>query len=333
MRNSILITFLLISNICAAQNDYEYLPDYKGNWKPATTFEERFTPFKLTGDEKKTMLLKAANAVQMIKNFPSFDPPKGMQMEAITGMRYVQDFEKAQLKSTTPLPLELRIEMGDYIKYQGKIKVFPDKETYANISIFYNDPEAMLTDYALFSEHLYDQQGNQYYSEPSVLKTFDNAVIYNNYKMLFLQPGKKLWLQVTAKQYLETLIYHYSKLVKEGHTDNQMLVDNIQKELKNLQSEDQNKPAYFASQFGENLSNLSLSKGEGNSAIVKLNPDYFDKSKQRTAIQLLVVKVGFHSYIYDEPILKIDERNSNNQVQLYDFFAHFDFKRFQGLLD
>ena len=112
-----------------------------------------------------------------------------------------------------------------------------------------------------------------------------------------------------------------------------MLYDAVKKELADLGKEDQAKPAYFNSQFESNLSQLSLLKTENSTAIVRFNPGYFNPSKPRTAIQLLVVKLGFASYDYNEPILEVSNRYSNNQVQLYNFFSKFDFSKFRSLFD
>ena len=158
MRNiSILLTLPMMLSItyCKAQQDYEYLPGYVGNWKSNSVLEERFVPYKLTAEEKKSVLIKTAAATEMIKKFPGFDPPKGMEMAAISRMEYLLDEEKARRKPSTPLPIELRIEMADYIKYQGKIKVFPDPETYANITLFFNSTTEVFNGYQLFSERLY----------------------------------------------------------------------------------------------------------------------------------------------------------------------------------
>ncbi len=327
------LPMIAIAIRCEAQRDYDYLPDYVGNWKTNSVMEERLTPFKLAPGERKLLLQKADTASLMIKNFAGFNPPKGMQMAAITRMAYLTDDEKAAMKPSTPLPLELRIEMADYIKYQGKIKVFPDPETFANITLFFNSTTELFNGYQLFSERLFDKHGDQLYTEPAVSKTFDNAVVYGNGIMLFAQPGKQLWIPVTAKEYLEALMDHYDKLIKDGHTDNKMLYDAAKKELDDLPQEDRAKAAYFNSQFEDNLSQLSLIKTPGTTAIVRFNPAYFNPSKPRTAVQLLVIKLGFFAYVYDEPILQISDRYSNNQVQLYNFFSHFDFSVFRRLFD
>ncbi len=77
--------------------------------------------------------------------------------------------------------------------------------------------------------------------------TFSIAVQYWKVwsTIVYSKPGKPLWLPVTAKQFLDASLFHYNKSIQEGHTDQQMVVDNIQKELKELLPEDYNKPAYY----------------------------------------------------------------------------------------
>lgn len=332
---SLLLVFplLLTTTFCTAQRDYEYLPNHAGNWKGSITIDERFTPFKITPDEKSVLLQKATTALALIKSFSDFVPPKGMEMSAYNGMRYLMDHEIIAWKKNTPLPLYLEVLMGDYIKYQGKILVFPDKETYTRISLFFNSPDKAFKGYELFSERLFDKQGIEYYFEPTVYKTFENCVIYNNFEMIFTRPGKQLWIPVTAAQYLDAMMDHFDKLVKNGYADNKLIYDDVKKERDSLSLEDLNKPAFFNNHFEKNLSQLSFEKTINSTAIVRYNPDYYDRSKPRTAIQLLVLELGFHSYIYDEPILEISLRNGNNEVQLYNFFSHFDFSQFQNLFD
>lgn len=328
----LILLSLFTSQFCSAQNEVKYLPEHKGNWKNSVVINESFTPYKISAEEKKILLQQAGDATQLVKNFPGFITPMGMEMSASVRLIHMEDEEKAKLKSTTPLPLELSISLADYFNENGKIRVSSNTGLHSYINLFFNNPGSALNKYELFYGGLYDLSGQQLYFEPVVFKTYENAIVYSNHRMLFLQPGKKLWVAVTAKQYLEAQLFHNEQKIKSGSTDLQMVYNDIKKELKDLPPEDQNKPAYYNSEFTGKLSQLSLEKTPGTTAIVKLNPAYFDVSKPRTAFQLLVIELGFAAYDYTEPILKNDERYGNNQVQLYNFFSKFDFSRFQTLL-
>jgi|GEM_PF-4944708 len=327
MKIPVILFFVVAFTPCVAQ-DYQLLPTQPGTWQNKT-YEERLTPYKLSTDEKRILLDKTQKLSGLLKTYPEFIQPKGWEIIATTELRYLSD--PSEYKPASPLPLNLTVMLAEYYRRNGKIGYAQIDEPHHELQFTFNDPEHAFSGCSLSYEKLMDAEGNEIMMEPVAVTTFGGVTLYSNFRLLITRPGRKLWVPVTGKQYFEASLQALSGKVKAGDPGAVMTYDMIKKEMESWSAADLSKPAYI-NNTGETISGFTPEKSEYTMALVKLNPEYFDKSKPRSALQLLSISTTLN-HDFREPIEQGDSRFNDNDMRIYAFLNSFDFRKLQVLVE
>jgi len=321
-------TFFVLVLTPALAQDYQLLPAQPGTWQNKT-YEERLTPYKLSADEKKVLLDKTQKLCGLLKTYPEFIQPKGWEIIATTELRYLSD--PSEYKPQSPLPLNLTLMLAEYYRRNGKVGYSQIDEPHHEFQFTFNDPEHAFSGCSLFYEKLMDADGSEIMLEPVPVTTFGGVTLYSNSRLLITRPGKKLWIPVTGKQYFEASLRALDDKIRAGDSGAGITRDMIKKEMESWSAADLGKPAYV-NNTGETISGFTPEKSEFTMALVKLNPEYFDRSKPRSATQLLSISTTLN-HDFREPIENGDPRFNDNDMRVYEFLKSFDFRKLQALIE
>jgi hypothetical protein len=131
------------------------------------------------------------------------------------------------------------------------------------------------------------------------------------------------WLPVTIKEAFTALI---EKCKTYNQTTRDFLLGNIENEYAAIPEQNRNNPAYYIS---ESFSHISTNSG--NAQIVRANPEYWDKSLPKSAIQFIY----FRSVPNKDYLRKLKEeylQNNSISYNLARFEESFDIKDIRALV-
>lgn len=97
-------------------------------------------------------------------------------------------------------------------------------------------------------------------------------------------------------------------------------IEKIKEEMSAFTPEELNSPAYSGGRIGCCPENIEHSGG-----FVKLNPEYFDKSKPRTAIQIIILEVPSIAEDQATELYHTDEFSSFQAIRLAEILRSFKY--------
>jgi len=317
---------LLLSLLSHGQETMKFLKDYQGKavytyTKPIADYLQNYTP-----GEELVVKTKLEAISQYLQSYPLIHSPKGNEI-LITSMLSENLSKEKWLKS---LRMEMNIALSPWYMKNGKPAC--DCSLYkVGFDLKLNHPEMAFNGRSSAAgDNVCDANGLTIYFEPQEIGEQDGCKIYDN-SIILITNGKPLWVPVSVKEYDEALIRRYEK-EKESQPEVAILLDiylkKIREEMAAFSAEELNKPAYQSDKMGG-----SPVKIEGSQLLVKLNTAYFDSSKPRTAVQLIVLQCGNIGLQESGEFYFADEDSSYPTIKLAELLKTLRLSEFKKLLD
>ncbi|MBN1534157.1 MAG: hypothetical protein JXA20_15910 [Spirochaetes bacterium] len=285
MKTSIPLYLLLFSLLCSAPIFAQsgHLKDHPGKTTHQYSslprghdYAQRYTP-----QEEAVVKQKTEAVAKYLQSLRPFSNLRGFEITLTT---YIGTREKL-MEWNDRLYWDLNVLVYPWSMYNGKA-IYTCSECARGFSLRFNRLDMVFSGYTMESE-VYDTEGVRMNLEPVEIGVQDGCRVYQN-GIVVISNGRPLWVPVTVKEYNEALIRRHAELKKEGHTDEltyTFFTKRIREEMASYGQKELNGPAYQGDKLGACPYRL-----EGARAIVKLNRNYFDMRKPRTAVQLIILE-------------------------------------------
>jgi hypothetical protein len=322
--------FLIILSpvVVFSQETMKELPDYVGHtvykyekYAEGYEFAQKFTP-----QEESLAKAKMESVSQYLQSYPLISAPKGV--DVIITSKFSDNLTTENWFKS--LQTEMTVILSPWYIKNGK----PANDCslcQVGFSLQFNHPEMAF--YGLSSAGgggVSDENGLVMYPEPEVIGEQNGCKLFDN-RIVLITNGKPLWVPVTVKEYDEALIRKFEMESKEGTNEAfalKGLLKMVKDEMASFTSGELNQPAYQSDKMGG-----SPNKLEGSKAIVKLNIHYFDISKPKTAVQLIVLECGNITASESGDYYFTNEDSSMPDIKLAELLKSFRYGEFKKLLD
>ncbi|HTY09320.1 MAG TPA: hypothetical protein VMF29_09170 [Candidatus Edwardsbacteria bacterium] len=311
-----------------ADESEQYLFDHVGNWTFTLNPKGHIGPgsYAMTAAEQAQYAAKLERLAAIVHDAPTLDPPRGIDA-AVTGSVGVPYDENGECRPpyrTQRVVSELRLVLKYYYMDQGKAAVHPYP---ANMDVDFNNtlPPIMGCEQG----DLKDDRGRTVYRMPAELRKVGGYPLYRNLVMLITLPGRPFWLPVSREQYLRALM---TRAAADGEGTYKMLLDLYRKELDALTTGQRRSQAYIGA--GIKPSGLCEPGDEDASPVVTINPDYFDPTLPRTAVQLITIRwyTASNAVDFTAPVRPQDGDNPA-EVRISELLEALDYRKIAALLD
>ncbi|BDX38093.1 hypothetical protein CYCD_14480 [Tenuifilaceae bacterium CYCD] len=320
--------FVLISIIpieIFSQEKEKFLKDHEGHTTYSYNSEKLLLDYaiKVTPQEEVTIKKKLENFSQHLQSYNSLKNPTGFEVHLIGSIGLEPEF----LKWSKFLHYELSVITYPWVNYQGKA-IWNCSECGAYFNFLFNRPDKALMGYTIGD--VFDKDGMLINTEPIEIGEQNGCKLYSN-GIAVISNGKPLWLPVTVMEYIEALLRRSKKQLEKGELDQtlyKIFVDKINEEKSTYTEAELNSPAYE----GDKMCGCPY-RLEGARAFVKLNKDYFDKTKPSTAIQLIIVEADCIQQMDDGELYYKSEDSSPQNIKMVEMLKEFNYADFKKFLE
>ncbi|HEX3044420.1 MAG TPA: hypothetical protein VHY08_06675 [Bacillota bacterium] len=287
--------------------------------------------YQLTKTENDYCRGKMAQLIEIFKNNPALKSPQGFNVYAATRYTPPDDWygqHKVPYKNWR-VRMEFEAILPGLFRDQGKAQ---QTEGGPGFQVTFNEPGTLITNWELQYQGLWDEQDREIFLEPSSEHQVGGVTVYERGNTVIIaKSGRPLWVPVTQEQYLKAQYKHYQRIKNEGKDDPSMVLDFINERLNAMSPAERRQTAYYSS-GAEDPSGLVSPDYEGAFKLVTFNPEYYDRSLPRTAVQLIVIGYGGDFTNYEETHVKGFEEAGTIKT-LYDLEQSLDYQAVKKLLD
>lgn len=323
MNLKLIFALMVVATGLSTKAQTVYLSDHEGHTVYEYNEERSKSDYalKVTAQEEATIKKKLENFAKYLKSYSSSNNPKGFEVIHRGEIGQTQEF----LHWSKNIHFELSVIIFPWANYDGKI-MWHCAECSAYFSILFNRPDRALMGYTIGD--MFDKDGMLINTEPIEVGEQNGCKLYSN-GIAIIANGNPLWVPITVKEYIEALLRRSKKQLEKGELDQtlyKMFVDKINEEKATYTEEELNSPAYEGNKMCGCPYRL-----EGARAFVKMNKDYFDKTKPNTAIQLIIVDANCIQQMDDGELYFKNEYSSPEDIKAVEMLKEFnyaDFKRF-----
>jgi hypothetical protein len=302
-QNYLLILFLSVSMLSFSQ-ETDDLSFYHGKWvvtdynNSNEWFAERF--YKMNATELAKYHATTEKLLAYLERQPVAQNPVGVTLEVKSRTAYNHyDHEQYPVKPTERVKAEVFIPFCGLYRKNGKVEAACDEVPH--IDVITND-EREVFESGMNYDQLDDKQAvNQYkemfYLPGKLLDLGSGVFLYNWYyknRLVVSRSDRPLWLPVTNREYIERMMVYSAASFKEGKST-QMLMDMLKAEIASIPAEIMGLPCYVDRNAGLLLTEIVITGEISEFPVYKLNPDYFDKTLPRTAVQLITMTIEGHA--------------------------------------
>ena len=293
MKNNLITIFiLLIPLFTVAQKPSEFLPDKPGKWTYSSNI-------KRPGAEVLVFNKNLAVLAEWFhQNVPMLTNPKGFDLLAASFGIWDDDYKRnaCNYGMRSEMNFDFQLFLSDLAR-GGKWVVEPP-----HYSFYINNTEGghgTNPNYKYFSEQEYDPRGDKKYSTSQQKAINDVVTKMNGVFSVFplkedIAPGVKLfgggnlivfnpqrpdfWLPVTMREMVDMYLEYYT-LQKDEFT-----LPYLRKEIEGISEEEMNAAAFSGN---DNRDILRFNGNAENLQIMRFNPEYWDRTLPKSAIQFL----------------------------------------------
>lgn len=288
--------------------------------------------YALTKAENDYCRGKMMQLIGILKNNPGLSSPKGFNIRSYS--RYIAPDEWYGQHKPPYKDLRIRMEFWASLPalYHEQGKLWEQHEP-PYFMITFNEPFTFITYWELQYQGLWDEQGREIFLQPYSGRNLGGITVYEQgHTVIIAKRAKPLWIPVSQEQYLKAQLKHYQqKKITEPNGDVSMVINFIKERLNALSPSERKQIAYYTS-GADDPTGLTSADDPGAFMLVTINPDYYDRSLSRTAIQLIVIKYGYNTINYDEAD-SMDFENFGTNKTLYDLERTLDYQAVTRLLD
>lgn len=325
----------MVSTMLLAQ-ETKYLPEHKGKWiytnenTSGEWFDEKF--YKMDAGEILQYHKTTERLMKYFSGQPISQNPIGVDLKSHARTMYNHyDHERYPVIASERIKAKLLIQFCPLLELQGKTESFCDEVPYLDVITNYPratyEPGMNIT--LLNNLDVCNKMLEMFYLPDTLMNLGNGVILYKWYyenRAVIAGNKRPYWIPVTTKEYIERTLNYYNESIKEGNTEQQMVLDALKKEIALVLPGQMNRPVYISNDMPDRPLLGICDKGEpGAKALCKFNPDYFDNTVAKTNVQLITITIPGHTDHADDP--DISSKN------VWDFIKGLDGKELLGLLD
>lgn len=324
----ILVFLTVIYSIYAQKLNYN--PGYTGNitqnFNPVVSLQA-YTP-SLSTREEVMLKLRSESFVSGLRKNPALSPPTGIEVRFESNLPLPQEDQDwlPLVRMTTCMKVYPWFETEDQTDYQCE-------ECARKVYFHFNQPEKIFHGLRLDPEYtLRDSLGNTLYPEPRKTGRQNDCPVYANGVVLLGNSSEPLWLPVSVQEYNESLIRLIRfKMVKtpENQTELNTEIAKINDEMAQMSPQQLGSPAWKGEKHGA----WYAENGETSFRIVRLNPAWFNHSKPRLSMQLLVIQSNLISGNSDNTLYIKDSDYPYESEKAIEILQKMDFSALRKMLN
>lgn len=329
MKNIMLSCLLILLTFnfypATAQEDGANLTNYLGhyNYKYVKYDAGYDNSQKYTIQEESVIKVKLESISNYLLSYESVKNLKGVEIIANSLISEKPTF----IEPLNSVKSELRFLVYPWFLSNGKPE-YKCIECNVDFTISINRLDLILSGYTIGD--VFDKDGIPINLEPVEIGKQDGCTIYENGTVV-VSNGNPLWVPITVSEYDEALINKCKKLAEEKPEEaefNRLAINMLNSEIASFSSEELDSPAYQGDKMGGCPYKL-----EGARAIVKLNKDYFDNKKPRTAPQLIIIESGCIQLREDNDYYFKDENSTIQHLKLVEILRNLKYSEFKRFLE
>lgn len=328
MRIIYIILFCSFFSFAMAQNDDGDLKDYAGHatytyssYDAGYDYRQSYTPA-----EETILKGKLESMANHLKSNLLITKPKGVEIK-MDGMIS----EKAPLSEwNNRLKTQITLLVYPWFMKNGKPE-YKCIECEVGFMILINRTDMAFNGISISGgADVLDADGIVMNVEPDFYGEQDGCKVYGN-GIIVIAKNEPVWIPVTVKVYDEALIRKYEKLNKEYPSEslgNNFLIGKIKDEMASFSEQELNSPAYIGDKIGGCPYKLDNAK-----AIVKMNPQYFDKNKPRTATELIIISSFYISPQDNTDFYPTTEYSTYQAIKLTEILKSLNYSELRRFFD
>lgn len=287
MKKIWIILLFSLAALNAQSQKRTYIPGYTGSVQYSMNPVVSLTAYKptLTTREETLLRLKMESVHRALKSNPELAPPMGAEVLMMTSLPEPQEDQDwlSLVRITLGMSIYPWFEQNDLTDYHCESCV-------KNINLYFNQPEKIYLRTGLDTlGALKDTNGFMMFPEPRKIGEQNDCPVYDNGIVIIARSGNPLWEAVTVNEYNQALMRYLEfqalknpKLSIEINTK----IAKINDEMATLSEKQKKSPAWIGNKYGA----WHESTGPDSRPLVRLNPDYFDNTKVRLSVQLIVLE-------------------------------------------
>jgi len=321
------ITFVLtigtvfLSVALAQRSDSYQFADRDGVWTVKTS-DQSMTAIRLLPAQRQVVVQKRDAIFDVIRASKVLNPLKGNDIDVEKSVEARAD-DEGHPPTTGPVVMKVQLMFRRFLKDEKTGQVIHALVGMTPLNFVTNDLAAIAW---WGPNRLYggmsDERGHPLFLDPLVSTTVAGRTSYRMLdcgEVVVLTNGRPLWLPLTQEQFLRAMV-NYGRLARareiedarggghpppsEDESFAMKWLHGFEKELAALTPGERQQPAYWSDPPRDQPLHSGLTKREtyGARLVVMANPDYFDPSLPRTAVQLIACEFEFlGTHDADEP--------------------------------
>ena len=307
--NSLKVLFITLLSVSLSlqtfSQDKSDLSTYPGKWiytnnnLSAEWFGERY--YKMTATE----LLKYHSTTEKLVNYlhqqPVAQNPLGVVLNVQSRAAYNHyDHALKPVQPTERVKAEIYIPFCYFYEKNGKVDYSCIEVS--NINLRTNDLTTAFESIGNNSVILNSQALKDYHDlfilPKKLLDLGSGVFLYDGYYTNFIivaSHERPLWSPITVREYTSKLMAYMIASYKEADKFQQEVLDAFKKEIADIPAEWMSQPAYTNGNATRPLTGICSMEEDSTSALYKINPNYFNPSLPRTAVQLITISIEGHA--------------------------------------
>jgi hypothetical protein len=330
-----LLALFLIGGAALLAQDIRWLPDFEGKASMLVTkaTKESMVDLGLSPSDTDAYNQELRRLADLLLSQPALKAPRGVELKC-----WLQIGSVGDLGRKDPVPSVGFVQFYPYL--QGTVKPTIPKECSVEMYIQVNDPKICLV---LGAGDYRDSQGRRIFREPRKVGEFQGFPVYSRsaviFDMLILTRSRRpIWKPLTREEFIRGEIRRMGKELATMGLAVQSSTDPLRRQMEKhnaalaaMSAAERQAQARFLQDFkglGPDLAPIGSSDGI---PLVVANPDWFDPSLPRWAIQLIVV--GFeYGPRFDPENPKFDKDIGVAPLRLLETRQTTDWKAISSLL-
>jgi hypothetical protein len=289
MKLSTFAILLLLFSVCKlTAQDPSAIPDKPGTWTYGYLNDENTKmysqQFGMTPAEVATFRQKLDNIVEVLHRNPVMANPKGVDPAVESRPLYPHGF-KDHVQNYGYIG-EINFRLCTW--YNSKGKIYKQTIEPPRVSLYIN--QIMMLKNSAFNVGTEDPAAAKAEAlvneicKPEKIRELGPGVTLYDDAIVVAGPGKSLYLPCSVEEAYKRLLAYYELAAKKEPVFSVML-DGIRQEKAGLTADQLKSPAYFGGMFS------GITPLPNDAPLFLFNNNFFDRSKPKTAVQLIVFPI------------------------------------------
>jgi len=287
----------------ATEGERYCFPGHLGGWKQSAQAASDGRFYGLTLAQSRLYLARMDSVRAILRAAPVLNPPMGMRASAWTDFCCTSQCQLAKTCGTRPPYGRIWLNFNYFIASKPTDPPFTIDELRSEAELFFNNPHRVFDSSPLTK--LADGRGVFWLPLPS--GQVGGMTLYRNQSgddryVFFTRNGPPLWVPVSREQFASALLREREADLAKNVADvpaqyrdqivqaNGPLLDPLRAELRRMSAAERASQAWVNNTMGNGDILVPAHSSDGR-PLVALNPGYFDLTRPRTDIQLIVLRL------------------------------------------